>query len=289
MMQNTAHTPTLDAVKAWILKQPAISFYILSLTLSWSYWLTMLALGLHVEPGSISYFPGLLGPMLAGIAITGVIGGRKALLELLGRMVQLTPKRAVKLMLALSPLALGAGAYMAIFLMGKPLPNLGTFAQVPGLAEKWPFALVLIAVILVNGFGEETGWRGFLLERLLLKHGRVRATLMVALAWAFWHLPLFWLNTGMATMRGPMIFGWLFALFCGAFVLTQVYLVTGRSILCVALWHVAFNIIISGGVGTGLSVAIVSTTVMLWGFVLAVLWWRAPAGSRRSPAPPPPS
>ena len=45
--------------------------------------------------------------------------------------------------------------------------------------ENWALSGVVAAVILVNGFGEETGWRGFLTERLLPAHGRFRATLWV--------------------------------------------------------------------------------------------------------------
>ena len=73
-------------MRKWFAKRPAVSFYVLTLTLSRGYWLTLLALGLRVGPGSVSHFPGLLGPMLAAIAVIAVIGGRKALLELFGRM-----------------------------------------------------------------------------------------------------------------------------------------------------------------------------------------------------------
>lgn len=196
--------------------------------------------------------------------------------ELFGRMLWLGPHAAVKLMLALSPLALGAVAWVAIFLLGKTPPSAAAFAHFPGLPEHWPLAGVAAALILVNGFGEETGWRGFLTERMLPKIGRLRATLIVALLWAFWHLPLFWLNAGMAALVGPVLIGWLFALICGAFVLAQVYFATGRSILCAALWHAAFNTVVAAEGDTGLFAAIVSTAVMAWGVGVAVRWWRRP-------------
>ena len=264
-------------IRTWIAKRPAVSFYVLTLTLSWGYWLTLLAQGRRVVPGSVvTHFPGLLGPLLAAIAVTAVIGGRKALHELFGRMFQLGPRWPSKLLLALSPLALGAVAFAALQLLGKPIPSANAFAHFPGLPEHWPLAGVVAAVIVVNGFGEETGWRGFLTERLLPKHGRVRATLWVALLWSFWHLPLFWLNTSMAALIGPVLIGWLFALVCGAFVLAQVYLATGHSILCVALWHAGYNIMVATEIGTGLPAAIVGTAVMAWGVVVATRWWRTP-------------
>jgi uncharacterized protein len=265
-------------MRAWISKRPAMSFYMLTLALSWGYWLTLLALGRRVAPGSgVTHFPGLLGPMLAAMAVTALIGGRKAVRELFGRMFGLGPRWLSNLMLALSPLTLGALAFAAMPLLGRPLPPADAFAHFPGLPDHWPLAGVVAAVIVVNGFGEETGWRGFLNERLLLRHGRAQAALRVALLWSLWHLPLFWLNTSMNALVGPVLIGWLFALVCGAFVLAQVYLATGHSILCVALWHAGYNMMVATEVGTGLPAAIVGTAVMAWGVVVALRWWRSPS------------
>ena len=264
-------------MRTWIAKRPAVSFCVFTLTLSWGYWLTLLVQEQRVEPGSgVTHFPGLLGPMLAAMAVTAVIGGRKALHELFGRMFILGPHWPLKLMLALTPLALGAAAFGAMQILGKQLPTADAFAHFPGLPEHWPLAAVVAAVILVNGFGEETGWRGFLSERLQSAHGRFRATLWVALLWSVWDLPLFWLNAGMAALVGPVLIGWLFALVCGAFVLTQVYLASGHSILCVALWHAGYNMMVATEIGTGMPAAIVGTAVMAWGVVVAVRWWRTP-------------
>ena len=70
--------------------------------------------------------------MLAAMVVTAVVGGRKALHELFGRMFRLGPHGAVKLMLALSPLALGAVAWIAILLLGKTPPSAAAFAHFPG-------------------------------------------------------------------------------------------------------------------------------------------------------------
>ncbi len=273
-------------MRAWIAKWPAVSFYVLTLALSWGYWLTLLAQGRRVVSGSaVTHFPGLLGPMLAAMIVTAVIGGRKELLELLGRMWRLGPRRLSSLILALSPLALGAAASVAMLVVGKPLPSPDSFAQFPGLPSDWPLAGVVAAVV-VAGFGEEAGWRGFLSERLLLSHGRARATLAVGLLWAFWHLPLFWLNAGMSALVGPVLIGWVFSLVCGAFVLSYVYVATGRSVLCVALWHAGFNMMVATENGTGWPATIVSVAVMAWGVVVAVRWSRraAPGPADRPPS-----
>lgn len=277
-VQTPAIATESNVLRAWMAKRPAASFYLLTLALSWGYWLTLLAQGRRVAPGSAAtHFPGLLGPMLAAMVITTVIGGRGALRELLGRMFRLGLHAPSKLMLALSPLALGAAAFAVMGMLYKSAPSAAAFAHFPGLPQDWPLAAVVATVILVNGLGEETGWRGFLTDHLLPIHGRSRTTLWVALLWALWHLPLFWLHAGMAALVGPVLIGWLFALVCGAFVLAQVYLATGRSILCVALWHAAYNMMVATESGAGLPAAIVSAVVMAWGVAVAVRWWRSPA------------
>ncbi len=44
---------------------------------------------------------------------------------------------------------------------------------------------------LVGPLGEETGWRGFALPRLQQQYGAFRASLILGLLLALWHLPLY--------------------------------------------------------------------------------------------------
>ena len=39
---------------------------------------------------------------------------------------------------------------------------------------------------------EEPGWRGFALPRMEARFGPLRGSVLLALLWAGWHLPLFW-------------------------------------------------------------------------------------------------
>ncbi|MCA1379151.1 CPBP family intramembrane glutamic endopeptidase, partial [Bradyrhizobium sp. IC4060] len=58
-----------------------------------------------------------------------------------------------------------------------------------GLGGVVPLLLVLW---LTDGLGEETGWRGYTLPRLLHRAGPVVASCLLAVVWAGWHLPLLW-------------------------------------------------------------------------------------------------
>ena len=50
--------------------------------------------------------------------------------------------------------------------------------------------LPLLIVWTLAGTGEEPGWRGFALPRLQEQLSPVRATLVLGVLWALWHLPL---------------------------------------------------------------------------------------------------
>jgi membrane protease YdiL (CAAX protease family) len=59
-----------------------------------------------------------------------------------------------------------------------------------GAIEVQPIsALGLIVFVLVAG--EEAGWRGFALPRLLPRFGPLGASIVIGTIWAVWHLPLF--------------------------------------------------------------------------------------------------
>lgn len=52
---------------------------------------------------------------------------------------------------------------------------------------------VIVGLVMIATFGEELGWRGYLLPRLL-PLGGVKAALIVGLIWGIWHTPLILLD-----------------------------------------------------------------------------------------------
>ena len=89
--------------------------------------------------------------------------------------------------------------------------------------------------------GEEYGWRGYLLPRLL-SLGEVRATLVVALIWGPWHVPFL-----LAGLNYPGVDFWLaflvflFTVVALSFAYTWFYVASSGSVLVVALLHQSSN------------------------------------------------
>jgi uncharacterized protein len=201
---------------------------------SWGYWLPLAARG-----GEGSHVPGLLGPAVAALIVTAVVDGRRGLRELGGRMRRWRiPARWY--LAAFAPLVTGALG-IAILLIVSPetiaLRSLGSFPGLPDVGWLGVFVLALV----INGFGEEVGWRGFVWPRLRRRRSLGGAALVLAVPWAIWHLPTFWLATGM-DLEPHVIPGWLVGLAAGAVVLGWLYERTG-SLLLVALFHASLNMI----------------------------------------------
>jgi uncharacterized protein len=108
----------------------------------------------------------------------------------------------------------------------------------------WLVYLTLLLKTLPNipfTFGEEYGWRGYLLPRLL-PLGEVRATLLVALIWGPWHVPFL-----LAGFNYPGVNFWvallvfLFTVVTLSFAYTWFYVASSGSVLVVALLHQSNN------------------------------------------------
>lgn len=140
--------------------------------------------------------------------------------------------------------------FFSIVVLFNHVTGVGTFVwtgRVPG----WPMELPLWAYylsLLINTvfitifvFGEEYGWRGYLLPRLL-PFGEIKATVIVGLIWSFWHLPLIFAGMnfpGQNPLLATLVF--TFTVVFLSFAFTWFYIVTGGSVLLAGILHGSTN------------------------------------------------
>jgi hypothetical protein len=111
-----------------------------------------------------------------------------------------------------------------------------------------PLGLAVPTVIIVGGalglpvtLGDEYGWRGYLLPRLL-PLGEIKATLIVGLIWAFWHVPILLIGLNypeQSLIRVLPVFGITVLLM--AFPFTWLYVDSRASVITVAVMHSLLN------------------------------------------------
>ncbi|SHN60468.1 CAAX protease self-immunity [Geodermatophilus obscurus] len=154
-----------------------------------------------------------------------------------------------------------------------------------GLAGLVPLFLVLA---LTDGLGEELGWRGFALPRLLRRSGPVGASLLLGAVWAVWHAPLYW--TSGAVLEHTPVWLLLVQLPACAVGYTWVFLHTGGSVLPAVALHSALSLFAvslprTDGdwrpylLSVGLQVAVAAVLVATGGLRLP----RSDGGSRSTP------
>ncbi|MGX6607382.1 CPBP family intramembrane glutamic endopeptidase [Micromonosporaceae bacterium Da 78-11] len=215
------------------------AYVLLAYTVSWICWLPLAFSHRIVHVGGWpTHLPGLLGPAVATVAVTGMVTGRAGARDLLARLTRW--RIGWWWLVALSPLVLLGLALAGRAAAGQGPPRWEEFGLINEFPS-WGPLTVLVLLIVVNGLGEETGWRGFLqpaLQRVLPPR---LAILAVAAVWAGWHAPLFAILTTYRGFTPLTLVGFGIGLACGAVVLGWLYNRTG-SILAVAVWHATYNV-----------------------------------------------
>jgi len=283
------HRPTTGARAAPTVRPPAggqpplpgaalATFVLLSLVFSWSWWVPMALRGEVTRSGTgwPTHLPGLMGPAFAAVVVTLGWRGTGALLDLGRRAVRWRGVGrwwwSVPAVLALGALGLAVAAATG---NRVDLSGLGEYSGAPAV----PLVALVGYVLVVNGYGQELGWRGLLADELVDRVGEVRAALLVTAAWATWYLPLFWVVGGPGTMGWTGV-GWLLGLLAGSVVLTRLYVGSGRSVLLVAVWHTAFDLTSATTATSALPAAITSTAVLAAAAVVLVCAGRRERAAR---------
>jgi len=109
----------------------------------------------------------------------------------------------------------------------------------------WEVLMLLLVVgtpvSALLAFGEEYGWRGYLLPRLL-PLGEVRASIVVALIWAPWHLPVLLVGLNFPGKNPLMVLAMMTAgVLALSLLFTRFFVAAGGAVVTVALLHGSLN------------------------------------------------
>lgn len=187
------------------------AFFLLALGLTWGLQLPGVLVKLGLLAGPLSRVMPLLGlgafgPLAAAVVMASVEGGGVARGALFRRFAR-------------GPVALGWWL-LAPSLSGGLFLAARAVAGLAGYAGPWwyvPHTAETVTAAVVFSFGEEVGWRGYALPRLLPRFGAFGASALLGLVWCLWHammlavegLPL-WLLLAFAPyfVAGSLCFTW---------------------------------------------------------------------------------
>jgi CAAX protease family protein len=242
-----------------------ITFFVLTFAVMWACFVPVaLAVPPNTPLGTLLILLGTFAPSLVALSLTSQSEGRAGVRRLLLRTVKWRVSAwwyffavgyipAIKLTVALIHRAL-TGAW----------PLFGNFP--------WyliPFAITISTPVQA---GEEIGWRGFALPRLAARFGLARASIVLGIIWACWHLPQFFI--AQADTYGQSFFVYLIQVTALSVAMAWLYACTNGSLLLVMLLHASVNnakdivpSALPGAANTfGLSASLVAwiTILLLW-------------------------
>jgi uncharacterized protein len=215
-------------------RRPVLAFLLMAYTIAWALQFVAFRFGLSFRLATaISVIFGLALP---AFLVTAAVSGKAGILDLLGRVFRWR---------------VGLRWYL-IAILGLPVATLLVasaflgMAPLQALVENWPLFFtvfvpeLLLAVLLIQIF-EETAWTGFVQDTLQGRHGPLLASIMVAPAFALFHLMSNFLEAGQIIMVLVQVAVQAVASIFLRVVIMWLYNSTGRSVLIVALFHSSFN------------------------------------------------
>ena len=243
----------MSSVRAFLARYDLVVFYVIACLVTWS--LASLV--------SVSYalvMLALFGPAFAAVVASFARGGASAVRELLRRAfiwrIDVKWYAAAFVIPFLHVLA-ALGLERAL---GRPAPfDIGDFSTTS----------LILGVLVV---GEELGWRGYLLPRLLERHSAVIASLMVGVLWGLWHLSVFLTPAFPHSERSFPLF--LLATTVYSVWFTWLFLRTRGSVVLATLFHAALNLFSPGGLEWRRQEIVEVIVYGVSALILAALWLR---------------
>jgi membrane protease YdiL (CAAX protease family) len=211
---------------------PVALFASLAIALSWALWLPIIASQHGWIEAKIPVMPwGSFGPALAAILLAWRSGSVRQLLRPILRFRARGSDYAIAVLGPMLALVIAAAA--EFFARGKA-------PEFANLDKLWLAPVLWIVILIVGGpLGEEIGWRGFALPRLLSRIGPLPSSLVIAVMWLVWHLPLFWLEG--AAQKGSSIALFAVAVLAFAIVFTWFWIRTAGNLWLAITIHTSIN------------------------------------------------
>ena len=217
-------------------------FYLLACAWSWGWWI----IGMNhfstrsiMSPEFVSIlWAGSFGPTVGAIGGAWIAGGYNQVRVLLQTIFSFRAGwRTYTVILFGFPLVFFIG-YLALGIT----PVAGAFLMAITLVIAAPINGLATALMGPGPLGEELGWRGYALPRLLSFLSPARASLVVGVAWAIWHAPLI----VFPDWRNDVSIGWFMLIYplsiiALSFAFTAVHMQSNGSVGLAIIFHGVIN------------------------------------------------
>lgn len=135
--------------------------------------------------------------------------------------------------------------WTGVYLLGYEMPGMSYIHAI--IQNPLNLFLVLFISVISGPLNEEFGWRGYALDRMFVRYGFTKATLLLGFVWGIWHLAWFF-TPGQAQydlLQNSLFDAIMYipSVMLFNFAVSFVYIKTKRSILAGALTHMFSNLL----------------------------------------------
>lgn len=181
-------------IRNWLLHYQIYVFVALTFAITWT-----IGAAAMLTPGwfnshlgafnnrSPIFYLAVWAPNIAAIAITAVAGGWPAIRDIIGRLLRWRVRLWVWVVAFGFHPVLMLVVELVGLAFGDPLPTWSNW-------HTFGLGLMSLPLLALGPLGEELGWRGFLLPRLLERMRPLSAALILGSIWMIWHVPAFMMS-----------------------------------------------------------------------------------------------
>ena len=150
------------------------------------------------------YYVAVGAPTISAVLVSAAFGGLESVKRLFAGLTRPFRLRWLFAALLTYPATIVAWGLMERTLLGH---TAASSVDIRAVLISAPLLLFTTANIVVDPgpWGEETGWRGFALPRLLTRFSPLTAALILGVIWGVWHTPAFFLS---GLSQSGLNYGW---------------------------------------------------------------------------------
>jgi membrane protease YdiL (CAAX protease family) len=223
----------MKAVSVLVQRSPLTSFFFLAFILSWGIGAALRGTPLELIAPDQVFIGGVL---LAALIVVAFSDGRAGLSDL-GR--RLLPWRVglhwYAVVFVLPVAMVGAAALLIPLLGGSALD----WTKAPALTTTALMFAIFMLLPLGAPLGEEIGWRGLALPRLMARRSPLTASLVLGVIWSLWHVPVVMADPA---LRVPAPF--LLQVVPLSVLFTWIFLHTRGSLFIAVLFHAWLDLVL---------------------------------------------
>ena len=220
-----------------------VKFFALTLLLTWASWFS--AAYFSYQPAMLSFemlllVPGLLAPLVIALFMVFGSGSRDLKKDFLSRLTQIRRinLRYTPVIFLLMPASIVLSIAFSL-LLGMSAAQFKLSDQFNIMGGQ--VLLSLLIPILAPTF-EEIGWRGYGVDSLRNRFTLLKTSIVFALLWALWHVPLFFINNYYQHELWKMgifyVINFFISILPLTIILNWLYYKNNRSILAAILFHI---------------------------------------------------